>query len=87
MSRVEIPPLMRDLTGGLGVVEVDGHTVAELIATLEQRFPGIAARLCPDGNLVAGWAVMVDGHVSALGLRARVGADSTVRFVPIVAGG
>ncbi len=87
MSRVLVPPLMRDLTGGLGVIDVEGQTVGEVIANLERRFPGFAARLCPDGALVAGWAVIVDGTIAPLGLRARVTADSEVRFAPAVAGG
>jgi molybdopterin converting factor small subunit len=53
MSRVLVPPLMRDLTGGLGVIDVEGQTVGEVIANLERRFPGFAARLCPDGARVA----------------------------------
>lgn len=87
MSRVVVPPLMRDLTGGLGVVDADGRTVDEVIAYLERCFPGFAARLCPDGDLAAGWAVIVDGNASPAGLRTRVGLNSEVRFSPTVAGG
>ena len=87
MSRVVIPPLMRDLTGGLGLVEAEGRNVGEVIADLERRFPGVAARLCPGGSLATEWAVVVDGAVSPLGLRTRVGPENEISFIPSIAGG
>lgn len=87
MSHVVIPPLMRDLAGGLGLVDAEGRNVGEVISDLERRFPGVAARLCPGGFLAAEWAVAVDGTVSPLGLRTRVGPESEIRFIPSIAGG
>src|SRR6266542_3247345 len=63
MARVWIPPLLRDLTGGRETVPVPGANVGQLIEALEQRFPGVRSRLCPDGVLRPGLAVIVDGQV------------------------
>jgi len=87
VSRVVIPPLMRDLTGGLATVVVGGGTVGEALADLDCRFPGCAARLCPGGAIAAGYAVAVDGVVAPQGLRAVIGPDSEIRLIPALAGG
>jgi molybdopterin synthase sulfur carrier subunit len=61
--------------------------VAEVIEQLEQRFPGIKARLCDGEELRSSLAVVIDTEVSRLGLRQPVGADTEVHFVPAVSGG
>lgn len=87
MPRVWIPSLMRDLTGGREVVVVDGTRVGEVIDHLERLYPGVKERLCADGALRPGIAVIVDTEVTRLGLRHPVGPDSEVHFQPAIAGG
>jgi molybdopterin synthase sulfur carrier subunit len=87
MAHVWIPPLLRDLTGGKETADVPGATVAEVIDALEQHFPGMRARLCPDGSLRPGLTVSVDGEVARFGLRERVGPDCEVHFLPAIGGG
>lgn len=87
MATVWIPPLMRSLTGGEQIVEAPGQTVRELVAALEERYPGIAERIVEEGRIRPGWTVAVDGAVQNRGLRAAVGPDSEVHFVPSMAGG
>jgi molybdopterin synthase sulfur carrier subunit len=43
--RIRVASLLYSYTGRQSVVEVDAGTVAEAIAALEQRFPGIAFRI------------------------------------------
>jgi len=87
MARVWIPPLLRDLTGGREIVSVPGANVGQLIEALEQQFPGVRSRLCPDGALRPGLAVIVDGQVGRLGLLETAGPDSEVHFLPAIGGG
>ena len=87
MAKVWIPPLMRSLTEGQQIVEAQGVTVRELVAALDERYPGVADRIIDDGRIRPGWTVAVDGAVQNRGLRAAVGPDSEVHFVPAMTGG
>jgi molybdopterin synthase sulfur carrier subunit len=87
MARVWIPPLVRDLTGGRETADVPGATVGQIIEALERQFPGMRGRLCPDGVLRPGLAVIIDGQVGRFGLLEAAGPDSEVHFVPAIAGG
>jgi molybdopterin synthase sulfur carrier subunit len=87
MATVFIPPLIRDLTGGQMQVVVPGNSVREVITQLESCFPGITGRLCEDGRIRPGMAVVVDSEVSTVGLRHRLSDASEVHFLPAISGG
>ncbi len=87
MAKVFIPPGLRELSGGVEQLEIEGQTVAEIIQNLEARHPGFAAQLVHDGRLRPGWSVVVGGSISALGLRQRVAPDAEVHFLPAIGGG
>lgn len=84
---VWIPALHRDLTGGVETVSIEGATVGEVVANLEERFPGIEGRLCEDGKLRPYIAVSVNGEVSHRGLRERLSDRSDIHFIPALSGG
>jgi len=84
---VWIPPVHRDLTGGAERVQVEAATIGEVVAALDVRFPGIAARLTQDGKLRHGIIVAVNGVTAPRGLRQRLTAPSEIHFVPALAGG
>lgn len=87
MARVFIPAQLRDVTGGLAEVEAEGATVRELVAALEQQFPGIQARLCSGDDLSPALQVSIDGTFTRRGLAAKVQAGSEVHFLPVFGGG
>ncbi|MFO0905911.1 MAG: MoaD/ThiS family protein [Pirellulales bacterium] len=87
MPTVFIPPLARDVTGGVAQVEVSGDTVAEVLDALEQRYPGLRARLCRGDSLVPGIQVCVDDVLTKAGLRAKLQPASEVHFLPAIGGG
>lgn len=87
MPRVFIPPQLRDLTGGLAEVEATGISVREIVAALNERFPGIAERLCQHEELSPALQVSIDGTLSRRGLDAKVPAGSEVHFLPVFGGG
>lgn len=87
MPRAFIPPLLRPLTGGVSEVEVEGSNVRQVIAALDERFPGIRERLCEGDHLRPGLAVAVDGRMSSVGLLQKVRPESEVHFLPAIGGG
>lgn len=87
MATVWIPPLLQDLTHGDTRLSVPGSTVREVVTELEQRYPGIAQRLCEDGRIRPGISVVVDSFVSTVGLRHRLTESSEIHFVPALSGG
>lgn len=87
MAVVWIPSLMRDLTGGQERVCVPGKTVGQVLAALDEAYPGVKERLCAGERLIPTITVSVDGKIARLGLLEAVGEQSEIRFVPAVAGG
>ena len=60
---------------------------AQIVAALDETYPGIRERLCQGDHLNPAVMVSVDGRVARLGLLEPVGEDSEVLFLPAVAGG
>ncbi len=87
MAKVFIPIQCRDLTHGVAEVEVDGRLLRHVIAALEERFPGLAARLCVGDAIAPGLAVSIDGALSARGLLTPLAPHSEVHFLPAIGGG
>lgn len=88
--KVRIPTTLRALTGGQSEVEVDGATVSEVLASLEEAHPGFSERILdPDGQLRRFVNVFVaDDDVRFMdGMATAVPADATVSIIPAVAGG
>jgi molybdopterin synthase sulfur carrier subunit len=78
---------VRDLTGGVEVVTVEGTRIGEVIDALDRAYPGVKARLCDGDNLRSGIAVVVDTEVSQRGLRQVVKPENEVHFLPAIGGG
>ncbi len=87
MARVYIPAQWRDLTGGVAEADVEGDSLGRVIAQLDQRFPGISARLTTGGAIAAGLAVSIDGAMSSRGLLAGVQPHSEIHILPAIGGG
>ena len=87
MSHVFIPPQLRDVTGGAEHAEANGRRLRDVIDALEQKFPGVSARLLADDRLAPGLAVSIDGELATLGLLSPVGPSSEIHFLPALGGG
>jgi len=90
MTVVRIPTQLRELTGGAAEVDLEGQTVAELLAALDAAHPGFGERITePDGTLRR----FVNIFVAEEDIRFLDGVDSVVApgevvsIVPAVAGG
>jgi molybdopterin synthase sulfur carrier subunit len=82
MTKVRIPPTLREQTGGEREVVAAGGTVRDLLDDLTSRFPALGEQL-PFAN------VYVEGEdVRTLdGLETEVEPGSTVILLPAMAGG
>lgn len=88
--RVKIPTPLRQITNGAAEVAASGSTLAEVIADLELRHPGLRARICDDeGELRRFVNVYIDGEDIRFlaGLATPVKPGSDVSIVPAIAGG
>ena len=89
MTRVRIPPTLREEVGGAREVTADGETVRELLDDLMGRFPGLRRQLVEDDDI----APFVNVYVEGEDVRTREGIDtevrpgSTVILLPAMAGG
>ncbi len=86
MPTVFIPVQWRDLTPGVERVEIRGATVRQVIAVLEEMFPGIAARAKNGDTLASGLSVSIDG-VMTNRMLAPILSTSEVHFLPAIGGG
>lgn len=89
-AKVRIPAPLRRLTKDQAVVEVEGQTVADVIAGLEKSFPGLKERLCDETGQIRRFInVFVNGEDIRFkeGANTVVAAEAEVSIVPAIAGG
>ncbi|MEY3423443.1 MAG: MoaD/ThiS family protein [Ilumatobacteraceae bacterium] len=87
---VRIPTTLRPLSGGVSTVQVEGSTLAEVLASLNAAHPGFSERLLDsEGNLHKFVNVFVaDDDVRYMqGLATAVTSGQTISIIPAVAGG
>jgi len=89
MATIYIPSLMRDLTGGKEIIQVDGSDMRQVIANLEAAFPGFHNRLLEEGTqrIKPNIAVMIDGRNAKRILIDKVNEQSEIHFLPAISGG
>jgi len=89
VTRVRIPPTLREQTGGQRELAAEGDTVRELLFDLMARFPGLRPQLVEDGDIASYVNVYLEGEdVRTLdGLDTSVNPGSSVILLPAMAGG
>jgi [CysO sulfur-carrier protein]-thiocarboxylate-dependent cysteine synthase len=89
VSRVRIPPTLRDQAGGAREVDASGATVRELLADLAERYPALGRQVLEDGGIAPFVNVYLDNEdVRTLdGLDTPVRDSSTLILLPAMAGG
>lgn len=85
MPVVFIPPQLRKFTK-VEQVRVGGQTVREVIAELDDAFPGIGSRLLENGELAPTLQLSVDS-VMTRRLSSAVSEKTEVHFLPVIGGG
>jgi molybdopterin synthase sulfur carrier subunit len=81
MARVHLSGELRRLADGGKIVEMDAHTVIQLIDGLEERFPALR------GHLRDGVAVAVDGEVMVSADYVAIRPETEIHFLPAITGG
>jgi molybdopterin converting factor small subunit len=84
--RVTIPATMRHLTGGKETVAVEGRNIRQVVANLDQAYPGFAERLLRNGTLAPGVAVAVNSQITGA-ILSPLEAPADIYFVPALGGG
>lgn len=90
MATVFVPTPLRRLTGGQSKVEAEGETIGALIQAVEQKHPGIAAKVLDESGDVKRFinVFLNDDEIGDLqGLDTPVGTSDRVSIVPAMAGG
>lgn len=89
MPTIYIPSLMRDLTGGEEIIQVEGADMRQVIANLEAAYPGFRKRLLEEGTqrIKPNIAVMIDGRNARRILIDKVNENSEIHFLPAISGG
>jgi molybdopterin converting factor small subunit len=89
VTKVRIPPTLREVTGDERELPAEGDTVRELLEDLMGRFPALRSQLVEDGDIAPFVNVYVEGEdVRTLdGLETDVRPGSTVILLPAMAGG
>ncbi|HHY48036.1 MAG TPA: MoaD/ThiS family protein [Firmicutes bacterium] len=92
MTKVRFLSVFPDLTGGRRESEVEGRTLREIIASLDEAFPGIKARMIgPGGTLYPGFMVLATRGGKTEPCRPEldmeIGDVDEVIIAPVAAGG
>jgi sulfur-carrier protein len=87
---VRIPTILRAYTGGVAEVPTEPGTLREVIAGLDQSYPGLAGRILDDAGKLRRFVNVYVGDEDvrlARGLDTDVPAGASVSVIPAVAGG
>jgi sulfur-carrier protein len=87
---VRIPTILRSYTDGQKAVQATGDTIADLLADLDVRHPGLRGRLITEEGALHRFVNVYinDEDVRFLGsLDAKLNDGDTVTILPAVAGG
>jgi cysteine synthase B len=89
VTRVRIPPTLRDAVGGARELDAAGETLRDVLGDLGDRFPALAGQVLEDGELAPFVNAYVDNEDVRTqdGLETPVSAGSTVILLPAMAGG
>jgi len=85
-----IPTPLRRFTEDRAAVHVEGKTVAEALAKLDELYPGIRERICePDGRVRRFVSIFVNGKDirSLQGVETPLADGDEVGIIPAMAGG
>jgi len=84
---VAIPSQLRDYTGGHARVEAIGATLAELLADLERRFPGIRFRMIDEQDAIRRHIKIFVNGEQAGSIVTALAAGDEVTIVGALSGG
>lgn len=84
---VRVASPLRSYTGGAATVTARGETVAELLADLERRFPGMRFRMIDEQGGIRPHIRFYAGSREIRELRDSMGAEATLHIICALSGG
>ena len=85
--RVIIPPALHSYTDGLREVQTKGTTVAEVLAELDRRYPGIRFRMLDEQDGIRRHIKIFVNQTQAASIEVGLKADDKVLIVCALSGG
>lgn len=85
--KVLIPPPLHSYTGGISVAQEEGATLAEMLARLEARYPGIRFRIIDEQERIRPHIRFFINAKMAGGIEEPVGPADEVRIICALSGG
>lgn len=82
-----IPPPLHSYTDGVSVVEEEGATLAELLARLDARFPGIRFRIIDEQDRIRPHIRFFVNRKMVEGIERAVAPDDEVQIIAALSGG
>jgi sulfur-carrier protein len=89
VTKIRIPPVLREATKGAREVEASGESVRELLDDLADQFPELRDRILRDDELAPFVNVYLEGEDVRTkdGLETQVRDGATLILLPAMAGG
>ena len=90
MAVVRVPALWKKQLGGLERIEVSSALLADALAEVAERHPGIRSHIYSEtGEVLSSLHLFInDEHIRFRGgLAAPLGARDVIRIIPIISGG
>jgi sulfur-carrier protein len=84
---VRIPSPLRSYTDGAAKVPAEGHTLEEVLASLEHRFAGIRFRMVDEQSRIRPHIRLYVNTQEARGLSERVSGGDIVHVICALSGG
>lgn len=85
--RVKLPSQLHSYTGGLTEVDCEGTSLAEILAELEKRFPGLRFRIVDEQDHIRPHIRFFVNSQMARDIRHPVGQHDVVKIVGALSGG
>jgi sulfur-carrier protein len=85
--KVVLPTPLADYTAQAREVEAEGGTLAELLADLDRRFPGIRFRMIDEQGAIRPHIKIFVNREQAHGIASRLGPSDEVLVVAALSGG
>ncbi len=81
MVKVSLSGIMKSAAGGCEELEVEAKDLRQLLAALEEKYPGLAPQI------KRGVAVSIDGQIYRDSLFKKLPQDAEIFIIPRLAGG
>ncbi len=85
--QITIPTPLRSYTNGARAVEVEGATLTEIFAQLEQHYPGLRFRVINEQDQIREHVRLFVNQRVAENLAMALQPDDTVRIIMAISGG